>query len=238
VIAYAAIDLRGGRVVQLVGGRPEDERVSLPDPVAVALDWRDCGFVALHVVDLDAALGTGDNSTAIRDVIAAGGGVPVQVGGGVRSVERAETLFTAGAARVVVGTRAIEDPAWLDELAGRWPGRVVVAADFRGDDVVIRGWTTGAGLAVEGLLATLSRLPLAGVLVTDVSREGSMAGIDIGRFKRLVAATPLPLVASGGIADAADLAALDQVGVAGAVIGMALYTGALDARAVARDYCI
>lgn len=236
MIAYAAIDLRGSRVVQLVGGRPDDERVSLPDPTAVALDWLACGFVALHVVDLDAALGTGDNSAAIRDVIAAGGGVPVQVGGGVRSIEVAETLFAAGAARVVVGTRAIEDAAWLDQLTVRWPGRVVVAADVRGDDVVIRGWTTGAGLAVEDLLASLSQLPLAGVLVTDVSREGSMAGVDVGRFERLVAATPLPLVAAGGIAGAEDLAALDQAGVAGAVIGMALYTGALDARAVARDY--
>lgn len=236
MIAYAAIDLRGGRVVQLVGGQPDDERISLPDPAAVARDWVECGFAALHVVDLDAALGTGDNAGAIHDVLAASGAVPVQVGGGVRSSARAAALLEAGAARVVVGTRAIEDPDWLAELATRWPGRVIVAADVRGTDVVLRGWTAGAGLSVEDLLADIERLPLAGVLVTDVQREGRMTGADVDRFAAIAAATAHPLLASGGITTNADLARLASSGAAGAVLGMALYTGALDARATARDY--
>ena len=236
MIAYAAIDLRGGRVVQLVGGRPEAERVSLPDPAAVAGQWLACGFAALHVVDLDAALGTGENPGAIGAIIDAAAGVPVQVGGGIRSTARADALLQAGAARVVVGTRAVEDRPWLRRLAARWPGRVVVAADVRGAEVVVRGWTAGAGVNAESLLAGLGELPLAGVLVTDVAREGRMLGADAAVFGRLAALSPHPLIASGGVAGKADLAALARTGVAGVVLGMALYTGALDAVAIARQY--
>jgi phosphoribosyl isomerase A len=236
VIAYAAIDVRRGRVVQLVGGRPEDERISLPDPGAVTTEWVECGFRALHVVDLDAALGVGGNEDAIAAVFEAAGDVPVQVGGGIRSSERAGALLGAGAARVVVGTRAVEDPAWLEDLAARWPGRVVVAADVRGDEVLTRGWTAGSGRRADDFLASLAPLPLAAALVTDVSREGRMAGADSDRFGRLARACPHPLLASGGIAGRDDLVALSSAGAAGAVLGMALYTGALDARLTAREF--
>jgi phosphoribosylformimino-5-aminoimidazole carboxamide ribotide isomerase len=235
VIAYAAIDLMDGRVVQLVGGRPEAERVSLPDPDAVARRWVEAGFAALHLVDLDAALGRGHNAAAVARILGTAG-VPVQVGGGVRSTVRAAELFEAGAQRVVAGTRAVEDRSWLDELAGRWPDRIVVAADVAGDDIVVRGWRERAGLQVERFLAGLAELPLAGVLVTDVRREGRMAGADVALFRRLVTACPHPLLASGGVADATDLRALAAAGAAGVVLGMALYTGALDAPATAREY--
>ncbi|HEX6133263.1 MAG TPA: 1-(5-phosphoribosyl)-5-[(5-phosphoribosylamino)methylideneamino] imidazole-4-carboxamide isomerase [Longimicrobiales bacterium] len=236
MIVYAALDLRGGRVVQLVGGRADDERVSLPDPTAVARSWIERGFAALHVIDLDAALGLGDNATAIDDIIANAGHIPVQVGGGVRTTERVAALIDAGAATVVVGTRAVEEPAWLASIARTWPERIVVAADVRNDEIVVRGWTAGAGIAPAALLSRLSDVPLGGVLVTDVSREGTMVGADLDRFRRLVGASPHPLLASGGIGGAGDLAALARAGVAGAVVGMALYTGALDAAAVAREY--
>jgi phosphoribosylformimino-5-aminoimidazole carboxamide ribotide isomerase len=233
MIVYAAIDLRGGRVVQLVGGRPEDERVSLPDPPGVARGWIDAGFTALHVVDLDAALGVGSNAAAVDQVIAASRGARVQVAGGVRTTERVEALLDAGADAVVVGTRGVQEPAWLEEIAARWPGRIVLAADVRGDDVVIRGWTAAAGITVAMLLARIAALPLAGVLVTDVAREGQMTGADAVRFSHLAATSTHPVLASGGIAGADDLAALARTGVAGAIVGMALYTGALDAAAIA-----
>jgi phosphoribosylformimino-5-aminoimidazole carboxamide ribotide isomerase len=236
VIAYAAVDLRGGRVVQLVGGVPEHERVSLEDPPAVARGWVDAGFAALHVVDLDAALGTGSNADAIADVAGVAGSARLQVGGGIRSTERAEEVFDAGADRIVVGTRAVRDRAWLAALADRWPGRVVVAADVLGDEVVVAGWTESSGIPAEAFLRSLADLPVAAVLVTDVSREGRMAGADTPRFERLVQASPHPLLASGGIAGADDLAALARAGAAGVVLGMALYTGAVDPRAVAREY--
>lgn len=236
MIVYAAIDLRGGRVVQLVGGIPEDERVSLPDPAAVAADWIRAGFSALHVVDLDAALGTGTNAAGVEAVIAAAGAVSVQVGGGVRTTSRVQELLDGGAGTVVVGTRGVTDPAWLEKIATRWPGRIVLAADVRGDDVVVRGWTAAAGMTVDDLLGRIADIALAGVLVTDVAREGRMSGADTQRFRQLAALSPHPVLASGGIAGAADLAALSRTGVAGAVVGMALYTGALDAAAVAKEY--
>jgi phosphoribosylformimino-5-aminoimidazole carboxamide ribotide isomerase len=235
LIAYAAIDLRRGRVVQLVGGRPEDERVSLPDPAAVARRWQDTGFAALHVVDLDAALGSGSNDAAVLAVLESTS-VPVQVGGGVRSTAQARTLLEAGAARVVIGTRAVEDRPWLEELATRWPERVVVAADVKDGEVVVKGWTAGSGLHAADFLASLAELPLGGVLVTDVGREGRMVGADRELFAGLASASPHPLLASGGVAGAAELGALAASGVAGVVLGMALYTGALDAAAVAREY--
>ena len=235
MIAYPAVDLRGGRVVQLVGGRPEDERVSLPDPVAVARRWVADGFRALHVVDLDAALGSGSNRDAIFAILEQVD-VPVQVGGGVRDDESADTLLKAGAARVIVGTRAVEDHAWLETLAARWPGRIVVAADIRDGIVVTRGWTEGTGLEATNFLERLDPLPLGGILVTDVSREGRMQGADADRFAALAAATRHPLLASGGIRDIHDLHELARRGVAGAVLGMALYTGALDPRATATEF--
>jgi phosphoribosylformimino-5-aminoimidazole carboxamide ribotide isomerase len=236
MIAYAAVDLRSGRVVQLVGGRPDAERVSLPDPAAVARRWVDAGFAALHVVDLDAAFGQGDNAAAIEAILSAAGDVTVHVGGGVRTTERAEVLLTAGATRVVVGTRAVEEPAWLEQLATRYPDRVVVAADVRGDEIVVRGWTAGTGRAAAAFLASLAGIPLGAALVTDVSREGQMLGADVCRFADLVRAAPHPLIASGGIATPDDLAALADAGAAGAVLGMALYTGALDASSISQAY--
>lgn len=236
MIVYAAIDLRQGRVVQLVGGRPDDERVSLPDAAAVARGWLDCGFTALHVVDLDAALGLGSNDDAVAAVIETAGTARVQVGGGVRTTERVQALLEAGAATVVVGTRGVQDAAWLEEIATRWPDRIVLAADVRGDEVVVRGWTEGAGVTADALLTRIAELPLAAVLVTDVAREGRMSGADTRRFRHLAAISAHPVLASGGIAGAADLAALSHTGVGGAIVGMALYTGALDAAATARAY--
>lgn len=236
MIAYAALDLRGGRVVQLVGGRPDDERISLPRPADVARRWIDAGFAALHVVDLDAAFGSGDNDGSISDILAAAGTVPVQVGGGVRTDDRAAALLDRGAARVVIGTRAVEDSDWRMALAERFPGRVVIAADVRGEQVVVRGWTAGAGMAADVLLRSLDPLPLAGVLVTDVDREGSMCGADAPRFARLSRATGHALIASGGVANTRDLYALRAAGAAGVVLGMALYSGALDAPSLAREF--
>src|SRR5690606_1495445 len=235
MIALPAVDLKDGAVVQLVGGRPTDERVRLPDPVAVARQWVDAGFRALHVVDLDAALGTGSNRAAVEAIIAAVD-VPVQVGGGVRDDQIADALLAAGVARIIAGTRAVEDAAWIEALAGRHPGRVIVAADVRGDVVVTRGWTAGAGITVEALLRRLEPLPLAGLLVTDVGREWRMAGVGVARFEARAAAARHPVIAAGGIAGMDDVRALASRGVGGAVLGMALDTGAVDARTAAREF--
>ena len=225
---FAAIDLRGGVAVQLVGGVPGSEKIREPDPVALAARWLEAGFDAIHVVDLDAALGDGENAAVVAAISrAVRGRALLQVGGGIRdddAVARALEL----ADRAIVGSRAVEDRAWLEAVARRWPERLVVAADVAGGRVLSRGWTTSTGLDAGAFVAGLDPLPLAGVLVTDVDREGRQAGIDAGLFRGLAAGTRHPVLAAGGVTGADDIETLRSAGAAGAVLGMALYTGRLD----------
>lgn len=235
MIVAPAVDVKGGRCVQLIGGKPEDERVSLPDPVAVAWRWWTAGFAVLHLVDLDAALGSGDNLEILTELVGATPAV-TQVGGGIRDDFRARALLEAGADRIIVGTRALDDATWLEDLCSRHPGQVMVAADTRDGTVLRKGWTESSGLALEGLLGRLTALPLAGVLVTDVGREGRLGGIDPRSTADAVRASAHALWISGGITTEEDLLLLERQGTAGAVLGMALYTGALSAERVAERW--
>ena len=223
----AAIDLKDGHVVQLVGGDPANERVRLNDPVAVAKRWIDAGFDELHVVDLDGALGTGSNRPIIMNIIA-NTEVPVQVGGGLRDDETVDAFLDAGAARVIVGTRALKDPLWLESTSKRHPDRIVLAADVRNRAVVSHGWTESTERRIEAVLDNVANLPLAAVLVTDVTREGKLQGIDVTLFADVVATTPHAVFAAGGIRDTSDLDALESAGVRAVVLGMSLYTGTID----------
>lgn len=235
MIAIPAVDLRDGACVQLVAGSFADERIRIADPVAAAQKWADAGFRQLHVVDLDAAVGCGDNAREVGGIVQLPG-VETQVGGGVRSTERVTALLELGAARVVVGTRAVDDPAWLDEIAERFPLKVIVAADVRERRITANGWTREREVDIAELIARIDDLPLAAILVTAVHREGQMKGTDLPLITEVVEATGLPVVASGGIASVAELRELATRGVNAAVLGMSLYTGALDARAIAREF--
>ena len=234
MIAIPAIDLRDGACVQLIGGSFAAEAVRINDPTVALERWMTAGFSRLHIVDLDAAMGGGDNSPAIATLLAAS--LSIQVGGGIRTCERAKQLFDQGAAQVVVGTRAIEEPEWLDALAGRYPERIIVAADVRDTSVVTRGWTSTLRLGIDALIDRLNDLPLGGVLVTAVHVEGQMTGPDRSLMARVVQRTKHAVIASGGVGSIHDLRSLAADGVAASVIGMALYTGALDARAVAEEF--
>ena len=235
MIAIPAIDLRDGACVQLVGGAYEEERVRLEDPVAVAQEWARLGFGHLHGVDLDAATGRGSNAAVVEELLRE---VPlvVQVGGGVRTEERVEELLELGAARVVVGTRALEEPDWLAELAERHPGVLVVAADVRGRQVVTRGWARTLPRDIVDVVEELGALPLAAVMVTAVHKEGQMQGPDLFLVEDVVEAAAMPVFASGGIGGTRDLRELEERGVAAAIMGMALYTGALEPRRVAEEF--
>ena len=235
MIAIPAVDVRGGACVQLVGGSYDEERVRLDDPVGVTRGWGALGYRRLHAVDLDAATGRGSNADTLRAVV----GEPaldVQVGGGIRDGASVERWLAAGACRVVVGTRALEEPAWLAEVAASFPGRVVVAADVRDGCVVTHGWARTTARAVLDVVRELNDQPLAAVLVTAVHREGRLGGTDLPLMAGVAACSRHPVHASGGIASLDDLRALAACGVAGAVVGMALYTGALDPRAVAEEF--
>ena len=236
MIAIPAIDLREGACVQLVGGAYDDERVRLDDPAAVARRWRDIGFRSLHVVDLDAATGRGCNDEVVVRILEESDGVDVSVGGGVRSLERARSLLTAGAARVVTGTRALEDPVWLREVAMHHPERIVVAVDVRDSRPVVRGWSETTALDLRSVLENLNDLPLGAVLVTAVDVEGRLAGPDLALIESVTLVTQHPVIAAGGITTIDDLRALDTLGVSGAVIGMALYTRHMDAARCAAEF--
>lgn len=235
MLVMPAIDLREGACVQLVGGSYAAERVREPDPLRVAERWRDAGFTRLHVVDLDAAMAVGSNAAVVASLQRVSG-VDVQVGGGLRSTESVERVLDAGAAAAVVGTRALEEPAWIGEVAERWPFRVVAAVDVRDGEAVVRGWTRSAPLPLDETLDALDELPLAALLVTCVDVEGQMLGPDFDTLERVRGRTSLPLVASGGITTLDDLRELRAMDVWGAVVGMALYTGTLDPRATAEEF--
>lgn len=235
MLAIPAIDLRDRHCVQLVGGDYSAESVRLDNPVAVARRWAAAGFSRLHVVDLDAATGRGDNRELVRELLR-DVTLPIQVGGGVRDDEALETLFDDGADRVIVGTRGIEDPSWLIEQSARFPGRIILAADVRDKQVVAKGWTAGSKFRLADLLTELDEASLAGLLVTAVHKEGKMQGTDLPLIEEAVLLSPWPVIASGGVGTMQDLRNLEDRGVSAVVLGMALYTDAIDARVVAEEF--
>ena len=235
MIAIPAVDLRDGACVQLVGGSYTDERIRLDNPLEVARSWEHFGFTRLHVVDLDAATGRGSNLSLVRSILSEAD-VPVQVGGGVRSGDLVEELLEAGATNVIVGTRALEEMEWLAGLAASHPGDIIVACDVRERRVTTRGWVRTLPLDILDAVNELNSLPLAGLLVTAVHREGQMQGTDLPLMEDVAESSEFPVYASGGVASMQDLRALEHRGIAGVVIGMALYTGVLDPVSVAGEF--
>lgn len=235
MIAIPAIDLREGACVQLVGGEYAAERIRLADPVAVAHEWSTYGFTRLHIVDLDAATGRGTNLPVVRNILRERG-AEVQVGGGLRTTAQVESMLDDGARYVIVGTRALEDLDWLGELALESPGEIILAADVRERRVVTQGWQRTLSLNVLDLMEEIVTLPLAGMLVTAVHREGQMSGVDLPLMEDVVESVGFPVLAAGGVGGMNDLWALSDRGVSGVVIGMALYAGALDPNIVAREF--
>jgi phosphoribosylformimino-5-aminoimidazole carboxamide ribotide isomerase len=235
VIVIPAVDVRGGRVVRLVRGQPETETVFAQDPAEVAARFSDEGATWIHVVDLDAALGEGDNHETLRRVVERAK-ASVQVGGGMRSVEAGGRALAAGAGRIVLGTEAIRHPRFLARAVARFGDRVVAALDTDGTDVRIRGWTEGAGPLEQGL-GYLAEAGAPRFLVTAVHRDGTRLGPDAELYRRLVPLTDRPVMAAGGVGTAADLRALAATGVEAAIVGRALYDGSLslpEARAAVR----
>jgi phosphoribosylformimino-5-aminoimidazole carboxamide ribotide isomerase len=235
MMVIPAVDLRAGKCVQLVGGSYDAESLRLDNPLEVARGWTQQGFERLHLVDLDAATGRGNNSELVREILREVDAT-FQVGGGVRESDDVERLLREGAEWVVAGTRALTDPGWLEDAASEFPGRIIVAADVRGRRIVTHGWSRTGGRDVLSCIEEFNELPLAGVLVTAVHLEGQMRGTDLFLMEDVVESSAHPVIASGGIASAFDLRNLAERGVSAAVVGMALYTGALDARATAEEF--
>ena len=235
MIAIPALDLRGGACVQLAAGSYDEEVIRIPDPVGVAIAWRQYGFRHLHLVDLDAVAGRGNNAVEIQAILAATD-VEVQVGGGIKSGDSIHQFLADGAQRVVIGTRALEDFDWLVEMSTDFPGCIIVAADVRDRKVLSHGWTRILPMLVLDLVEDLNDLPLAGVLVTAVHREEAMRGTDLPLMEDIADVAEFPVFASGGLGSIGDLRALADRGVAAAIIGMGLYSGAMDPWAVADEF--
>lgn len=230
---FPAIDLRGGQCVRLYQGDYGRQTTYGDDPVAQARSFVAEGADVLHVVDLDAARTGEPTNRPVIEAICRSLDVPVQVGGGVRSIEAAEALFAVGVDRVVIGTAAVEDPSLVAELADR--GRsVVVGLDARGDRVATHGWTTDSGRTVSDLAQQFAQVGVAALVVTEIGRDGTMEGPDVEGLSALLEATAIPVVASGGVGRLDHLRALARVRVeadgdgrslAGAIVGRALYEG-------------
>ena len=230
MIVYPAIDLRGGRCVRLHQGDYGQETVYGDDPVAQALAFADAGAEWVHVVDLDAArTGSPANRAVIGEVAGAlaGRGVRVQTGGGVRSVEDASALAAAGVARVVLGTAAVDDAGMVDAVAREAGVRVALGLDVRGREVAVKGWTQGAG-ALTDVLARFEGRPVDALVVTQIAVDGTGDGPDVDLYAELLAGGHRNLVASGGVGSIEHLRAVASLGVAGVIVGKALYEGTVD----------
>jgi len=224
-----SIDLRAGRVVRLEQGDYARETVYDADPVELARGFAAAGARRVHVVDLDGARdGRAGNDAVIRRILAASTALEVQVGGGMRTKERVEEILDAGAARVVIGTAALEQPALLEALAPRFPGRIILGLDARDGKLAVRGWRETTAETVEHVLERFSKLPLAAVLHTDIGRDGLLGGPNIEATAALARRSPFPVLASGGVGSLADLERLARTRViAGAIVGKAIYSGAI-----------
>lgn len=227
MLLYPAIDLMGGQAVRLKQGRASEKTVYSDDPVAVAREWEARGGDWLHVVDLDAAFsGTHGNLDQVR-AIAAAVSIPVQMGGGMRDEESIARALEAGVARVVIGTKAAEDPDFVRRAVQAFGGeKVAVGIDARDGKVAVQGWAQTTGIDAAVLAARLAAMGIGALIYTDIATDGMLQGPNLGAIAGMVRSTPGPVIASGGVSSAADLAALGNIeGLAGAIVGKALFDG-------------
>jgi phosphoribosylformimino-5-aminoimidazole carboxamide ribotide isomerase len=233
VIVIVAIDLMAGNVVRLVKGKAEDKTIYSDDPVKTAARWASEGADMLHVVDLDATLGSaqaGDyNSSAIMSIISKAreaGNIPVQVAGGIRSIEAAEKWLEGGASKVVIGTLAFTDVTALRKLGKKYPGKIVVSIDHREGVVMVKGWQESTGTGVEEAISMLSSAGASEFLITSIDRDGTLAGPDLTWLSKACSGSA-KIIASGGISSIEDVLRVRCVGCASVILGKALYDGKL-----------
>ena len=239
LVILPSIDLRGGRVVRLQQGDYARQINYDVDPRATARSFADAGAAWMHLVDLDGAKEGRPAQTELIGEIVRAAGLKVQVGGGVRSTEDVRRLLDAGAARVVVGTRAIEDPPWFDSLVhtAGMDGRIVLAIDAKEGRIATRAWTQTTQRLATDVAREVSGWPLAGLLYTDVAKDGMLQGPNLHHTRLLAEAGDVPVIASGGVGSIEHVRQLTQIRVWGAIVGRSLYEGTLDlheALAVAR----
>ncbi|MBI1992224.1 MAG: 1-(5-phosphoribosyl)-5-[(5-phosphoribosylamino)methylideneamino]imidazole-4-carboxamide isomerase [Candidatus Omnitrophica bacterium] len=231
MIVIPAIDLLDGRVVRLAQGRRDEVTVYSKDPVTVAKRWVADGASWLHVVDLNGAFDGTYTNLPIAERIIEACGIRVELSGGIRTKETLTGALRIGAARVILGTKACEDPAFVQEAADRYGHKIAVAIDAKAGQVVSRGWVSSTPLTPAGLARSVVMLGVETIVCTDVSRDGMLQGPNLSLLSDVLAAAPRQLIASGGISSLADLQqlrSLEPRGLIGAIIGKALYEGTIN----------
>lgn len=221
------VDIQSGRAVRLLGGDPDRETVYFESPLEAARHWVGLGAGLIHLVDLDAATGRGQNRGVIRQITAELE-VPVEVGGGIRDRSSAEELLQAGVERVVIGTAAVGNPELVrDLITAHGPERVVVSLDARGLEVATHGWAEGSGVSVAELTPTLAEVGLETLIFTDVTRDGTLRGLDRELMRQVRRLWTNTLIVGGGVANLDDVRLLAEEGIHGAIVGRAIYEGTL-----------
>lgn len=220
---WPAIDLRGGKCVRLRQGDYGQETVFGEDPAAMAREWVDQGAKQLHLVDLDGAkAGRPANLASVRAILNAVR-VPCQLGGGIRDDETIEAVLGMGVARAILGTKALREPDWFRAACRRYPGRLVLGIDARDGQVATDGWLATSETSAIELAAQFDGEPLAAIVYTDIATDGMLAGPNLAAMEALRGAVRLPVIASGGVTTAKDVARLADLGVDGCIVGRALY---------------
>lgn len=230
MIIIPAIDVKDGRCVRLRQGDMAAETVYSHDVAEVARNWQQSGAALIHVVDLNGAVdGEPRNLLKIQSIMKSVT-VPVQVGGGIRTLETVRQYLNAGVSRVVLGTAAFTDQTLLDQACREFPQRIVLGLDARDGRVAVKGWTAVSDLKAIDLLKELSNCPIAAVIYTDIARDGMLNGPNLSALKEIVEFSSFPVIASGGITSLEDLRAIQSIGlkIEGAIVGKALYDGKLD----------
>lgn len=222
-----AIDLMNGKVVRLYKGDPEKSKFyhHLGSPVEVAKKWEAEGADALHIIDLDAAFNRGSNFTTILKIINSVN-LPVQVGGGIRSLETAEKLLKGGAHHIILGTVAFREPELLESIVAKFRNRIIIALDHLNGKVRVEGWKTDTRVDVEEAIITFLKKGITTFLLTSIGKDGTLRGVDVEVLKKTSAYREVKIIAAGGVGSLRDLVVLRDIGVYGVVIGKALYEGA------------
>lgn len=241
MLIIPAIDLKDGQCVRLKQGRMDDTTVFSSDPVAMAKQWVDAGCQRLHLVDLNGAFaGEPVNGDVVRAIAAAYPNLPVQIGGGIRDLATIEHYVNAGVSYVIIGTKAVKEPAFVAEACKAFPGKVIVGLDAKDGLVATDGWAEVSTLKAVDLAKRFEADGVASIVYTDIARDGMMQGVNVEATLEMARASSIPVIASGGITNMDDIKALYAVskqGIMGAITGRAIYEGTLDV-AEAQAYCL
>jgi len=232
MLLIPAIDLKDGKCVRLRQGRMEDETIFADDPLEIAQRWVDAGARRLHLVDLNGAFaGKPVNADVIHRIAEAFPDVPIQVGGGIRDEDTVQLYLDAGVQYVIIGTKAVSAPHFVNDLCLEFPGHIIVGLDAKDGRVAIDGWSKLSNHDIVDLAKRFERDGVEAIVYTDISRDGMMKGVNVDATVKLASAISIPVIASGGITDLDDIRALQAVadeGIMGAIIGRALYEGTID----------